>query len=314
MMTSLAGVALRNPILLAAGTCGYLDELADVADLARVGAIVTKSITPLPREGNATWRIIDSRCGMLNAIGLANVGVDHFVEHIGPRVAGLTARTGTRVIGSVAGFSLEDYVLVAGALAGVEGIAAIELNVSCPNVRGGAEFGADAGALREVVSAVVPGLSEKPLIVKLSPVVVGPVGGTIVDLARAAVAGGARGLCVANTVPAMAIDVWTRKPRLANKTGGLSGPGIHPIAVRLVHEVYQKVAKEAGVPIVGLGGVMAWQDAAEMILAGATAVGMGTALFADPRAGQKAARGLERWVRKQGRGSVGDLVGAIESE
>ncbi|MBL9032925.1 MAG: dihydroorotate dehydrogenase [Phycisphaerae bacterium] len=314
LTTDLAGVELRNPMVLAAGTCGYLDELADAADLSGVGAVVTKSITPLPREGNPTWRILDSRCGMLNAIGLANVGLDHFIEHVGPRIAGFTQRTGTRVVGSVAGFSVEDYVLVAGGLAGVEGIAAVEMNVSCPNVRGGVEFGLDPGALREVVSAVAPGLGGKPLIVKLGPVVAGPAGGTIADLARAAIQSGARALCVANTVPAMAIDVRTRRPRLANTTGGLSGPGIHPIAVRLVYEVHRRVAREAGVPLVGLGGVMTWEDAAEMILAGASAVGMGTALFADPRAPLRAARGLARWVESQGRSSVGELVGAVEVE
>ncbi len=331
LSVNLAGVALRNPVILAAGTCGYLDEMADVIDLSRVGAVVTKSITPLPREGNPTWRILECRAGMLNAIGLANGGLDHFMEHLAPRVPAVP----TRVIGSVAGFSIEDYVMVAAHLDEVEGLAAVELNVSCPNVRGGVEFGLDPGGLSELVAAVRDVLKNKPMFVKLSPIAAG--NPSMVEVAKAAVgrdgeterpgeeekgdrreptptANGRRGadaLCIANTVPAMAIDVQTRRPRLANVTGGLSGPAVHPIAVKLVHDVYRAVTRAAGVPVVGIGGVMTWQDAAEFVLAGALAIEMGTALFADPRSPLKVVKGLERWVRSQGKSSLSELIGAL---
>ncbi len=306
LSVEVAGVRLRNPVILAAGTCGYLDEMADVIDLSRVGAVVTKSITPKPREGNPTWRILECRAGMLNAIGLANGGLDHFMEHLAPRVPSVP----TKVIGSVAGFSVEDYVMVAAHLDEVEGLAAVELNVSCPNVRGGVEFGLDPGALRELVPAVRGVLKRKPLFVKLSPIAAGHP--SMVEVARAAVTSGANALCIANTVPAMAIDVRTRRPRLANITGGLSGPAVHPIAVKLVHDVYRGVAKDASVPIVGIGGVMTWEDAAEFILAGASAVEMGTALFADPRSPLKVVRGLGKWVKVQGRANLAQCVGGVE--
>lgn len=309
--TTIAGLRLRNPVILAAGTCGTLDEMADVLDLSRVGGLVTKSITLRPREGNATWRIIESRCGMLNAIGLANVGIDHFMEHVAPRVAGVP----TAVIGSVAGFSIEDYTRVAAMLSEIDTLAAVELNVSCPNVRGGVEFGLDPVALAELVAAVRPVVS-KPLFVKLSPIAAG--NPPMADVARAAIGTtgnpgprGADALCIANTLPAMEIDVRTRRPRLANVTGGLSGPAVHPIAVRLVHDVYRAVARDAGVPIIGIGGVTTWRDAAEFILAGASAVQMGTALFADPRAPLRVIRGLERWTHRQRRANASELVGAV---
>lgn len=315
--------------MLAAGTCGTLDEMADVLPLARVGGLVTKSITAQAREGNQTWRVIESDVGMLNAIGLANVGVDGFVEHYGPRVAGVA----TSVVASVAGFSIEDYVRVAGALGEIPGVRAVELNVSCPNVHGGTEFGVDPKSLAELVRQARGALPRTPMWVKLPPIAVGMPG--IIDVARASIdpgsvlgaAGGTGGatvtggpdgrpgadaLCLCNTVPAMAIDVETRHPRLANVTGGLSGPAVHPIAVRLVHLVYQQIAKSTSTPLVGIGGVTKWQAAAEFILAGASAVQMGTSLMADPRSPLRVIRGLEKWVRKQGVGSVGELVGAVK--
>lgn len=318
LRTDVGGVALRNPVLLASGTAGHLDEMADVLDLSRVGGVVTKSITPLPRPGHATWRIIESRCGLLNAIGLANVGLDAFLEHLAPRIAAVP----TAVIGSVAGFRVDDYVQVASAMDELGTLAAIELNLSCPNVAGGLEFGTDTGATREVVAAVRPAVRRTALWVKLSPIALGQPG--IEPIARAAVEGaggawgpaarpGADALCLTNTVPAMAIDVRTRRPRLANVTGGLSGPAIHPVALRLVYETYRRVAREAGVAIVGIGGVMDWPDAAEFILAGASAVQMGTALFADPRSPLKVVRGLRRWVRAQRVSSIRDLIGAVQA-
>lgn len=323
----LAGLTLRNPVILAAGTAGTLDEMSDVLDLSRVGAVVTKSITLQPREGNRPWRIVESaHGGMLNAIGLANVGLEAFLARHVPRAAGLPCP----VIASVAGFSVEEYVRVAGALDAAEGIAAVELNVSCPNVHGGCEFSSDAGLLAELVQAVRAVVS-KPLLAKLSPTAVGYRDGRtgesgVAPLARAAIdptrvlgavdapatRSGADALCIANTMPAMAIDPHTRRARLSTGSGGLSGPALHPINVRLVHDAWTQVCRQAGVPIVGIGGVMRWEDAAEFILAGAAAVQMGTALFVDPRLPVRVARGLERWVRDQGRSSIEELVGAIE--
>lgn len=345
LVTELAGLSLRNPVLLAAGTAGVLDEMwsRDVPgsagrrarrrgplDLSRVGGVVTKSITAQARSGNDTWRIIENRAGMLNAIGLANPGIDAFDEHIAPKASEVP----TTVIGSVAGFSIDEYVRVAacmdewaepgfsrvkrrdagsagesdgGGPGGRAGIPAIELNVSCPNVRTGLEFGLAPEHLRELMGAVRPVVKRAKVFVKLSPATPDMIG-----VARAAIDGGADGLTIGNTQPAMAIDVHTRKPRLSNTTGGLSGPALHPVAVRQVHEVYRKVAKERGVPVIGAGGVMRWEDAAEFILAGATAVQMGTALLADPRSPIAVIKGLAKWVRAQGCGSMRELVGAVE--
>ncbi len=320
LATNLAGIPLRSPVMLAAGTAGTLDEMAGVLDLSRVGAVVTKSITRLAREGNPTWRILECKVGMLNAIGLANVGLEEFEAHIAPRVASMP----TTVIGSIAGFSIDDYVAVAAAMDGVEAMPAVELNVSCPNVHGGLEFGSDPRLLRELVGAVRPALPSTRLFVKLSPVAVASPH-SIADFARAAIDAGARpagpnqrpgadALCIANTVPAMAIDVKSRRPRLANITGGLSGPAVHPIAVKLVYDAYRLVCRDTSTPIVGIGGVLTWDDAAEFILAGATAVEIGTGLFADPRIPLKVARGLERWSQKQGAANLSELVGAVRVE
>jgi dihydroorotate dehydrogenase (NAD+) catalytic subunit len=304
--------------MLAAGTAGTLDEMADVLDLSRLGAIVTKSITVRPRDGNNTWRIVPSKAGMLNAIGLANIGLDHFLAQIAPRIHNVP----TTVIGSIAGFSIDDYVRVAAAMDDVESIRAVELNVSCPNVHGGAEFGSDPRLLRELIAAVRPVLKNSRLFVKLSPIAVGPPGNAMVDVARAAIEGnnipagpnqrpGADALSLCNTVPAMAIDVRTRRPVLANITGGLSGPAVHPIVVRLIHLVYQQIAKPAGIPIIGIGGVLRWDDAAEFILAGASAVQLGTATFANPKAPLQVTKGLEKWVKSQ-QTPLANLIGAIK--
>ncbi len=294
-------------MILAAGTAGLLDEMADVLDLSRIGGVTTKSITRLPREGNPTWRIIEHRAGMLNAIGLANPGFEEYEQHVLPRAAKVPAT----VIGSVAGFSVDDYVIVAAMFDEWHdrGIKAVEINVSCPNVQTGTEFEHSPEMLGQLLAAVRPAVRRVPLILKLSPT-----SREVVSLARVAVSDKHRvdALTISNTIPGMAVDVGTRKPRLANVTGGFSGPGLHPVAVRLVHEVYRKVAKEAGVPIIGAGGVMTWRDAAEFILVGASAVQMGTALFADPRSPLKVVKGLARWVRGQGCTSVGELVGAVK--
>jgi dihydroorotate dehydrogenase (NAD+) catalytic subunit len=319
LTTELAGLSLRTPVLLAAGTAGTLDEMSDVVDLSRIGGVVTKSITREPREGNATWRIIPTDHGMLNAVGLANIGVEAFVRTYGARVAGVP----TTVIGSVSEFSVDGFVDVAGALGEIPGMAGIELNVSCPNVNHGCEFGSDPALLAELVREVRRVLPRVRLFVKLSPVVMGVPG--IVAVARAAIepagsqpAGpdlrpGADALCIANTVPAMVIDVETRRPRLSRGSGGLSGPGIHPIAVKLVHEAYTGICRDSGTPIVGIGGVLVWQDAAEFIIAGASAVEIGTGLFVDPRSPLKVAKGLAAWARRQGVGRVQELTGRLET-
>jgi dihydroorotate dehydrogenase (NAD+) catalytic subunit len=329
LATTLAGIELRNPVILAAGTCGTIDEFGDVLDLSRIGGVVTKSITRLAREGNKPMRVIETRHGgMMNAVGLANPGIEAFESHYLSRV-GAAGGLPCAVIGSVAGFSVEDYVVVAAAMDewgkeanttkahGQDAHAtepkpifdAIEMNVSCPNVKSGCDFGGSAVAIREVVAEVRKVVTRCRLIVKLSPW-----GQGLPEIAAAAIDAGAEALTISNTMPAMAIDVRTRRPRLANVTGGFSGPGLHPAALKLVHDVYRRVAKAAGVPIIGAGGVLRWEDAAEFILAGASAVQMGTALFVDPRSPLGVVKGLERWVGEQGCSSVSELVGAVRLE
>lgn len=319
LATDLAGIELASPLIAAAGTAGTLDELADLLDLRDLGAVTTKSITREPREGNTPWRITGLPAGMLNAIGLANPGVDVFVADHAPRIAAMPCR----VIASVAGNAIEDYAHVAQRLADVEAIAGVELNVSCPNVHGGSDFATDAAALADLVRAVRPVLGSKRLIVKLAPLVMGTP--SIADAARAAVEPqgsqpggpssrpGADALTIANTVPAMAIDVHTREPVLTNTTGGLSGPAIHPITLKLVRDAYAVVCRDTATPIIAAGGTSNWQSAAAYILAGATALQLGTSLFADPRTPRRINRGLAKWVRDQGETSLAALTGALRA-
>ena len=308
LAVDLSGIPLRNPVLLAAGTAGYTDEMADALDLSRVGGMVTKSITAEARAGNETWRVAEVPGGMLNAIGLANVGAERFRTEHAPRIAPVPAT----VFGSIAGHSTEDYLAVARMFDAIDTIPAVEINVSCPNVEAGAGFGESPDALADLIGAIRPALTRTRLIAKLPPAHSGDgASAMIVTLARAAIDAGADALTIANTVPAMAIDPKTRTPRLAHVTGGLSGPAVHPIIVRLVHLAYQHMAREAGAPIIAAGGVISWRDAAEFILAGATAVQMGTALFADPRAPLRVVKGLDHWVRAQRAASIMDLVGAV---
>src|SRR5688572_32405017 len=242
-------------------------------DLSQLGAFVTKSITREERPGNEPARIVEVRAGMLNAIGLANVGLERFLKEKVP----LIQKMPCPVIVNVAGHSFDDYTETCGEMNGLACVAGVELNVSCPNVKDGLTFGTHPGRLKELTSAVKKVLPSKPLIVKLSPNVE-----DITLTARAAIDGGADVLSLVNTFTAMSIDIHKRRPRLANVTGGLSGPAIKPIALHLVSRVYRTVAKSAGIPIVGMGGIQTWQDAIEFILAGATAVAIGTALFVDP--------------------------------
>ncbi len=298
----MGSVSIRNPIVLAAGTCGTMGEIADAINLRRVGAITTKSITVEPREGNPPHRIADLPIGMLNAIGLANEGIEAFLTTHAPKACDLN----TTVIGSIAGGTIDEYTRLAAAMDAADGIDLIEVNVSCPNTDDGRHFGDNPDSLRELLTAVKAATNATPMIAKLSAAP-----GDIRPHAAAAIDAGADALTLINTYPAMAIDITTRKPRLTRGMGGLSGPAIHPIAVRVVREVHRDVAASAGVPIIGTGGVMSWTDAAEFILAGASAIGIGTALFVDPTIAIHVESGLRRWVADQGCQSVSELVGGL---
>lgn len=299
----LAGLKLANPTLTCSGTCGYAFEYADFMDLSRLGAFVTKSITREERPGNEPTRIVETRAGMLNAIGLANVGLKRFLAEKVP----LLQKMPCPVVVNVAGHSFDDYTETCAAMDGLDCVAGVELNVSCPNVKDGLTFGTHPGRLKELTAEVKKVLPHKPLMVKLSPNVE-----DITQTAKAAVDGGADILSLVNTFTAMAIDIHKRRPRLANVTGGLSGPAIKPIALHLVSRVYRTVAKHANVPIVGMGGVQYWQDAAEFILAGASAVAVGTALFVDPATPNHICQGLGEWLTRQGVERLADLVGTLE--
>lgn len=303
LFVQLPGIRLANPTLTCSGTCGYAFEYADFMDLSRLGGFVTKSITREERAGNEPARIVETRAAMLNAIGLANVGLDRFLKEKVP----LLQKMPCPVIVNVAGHSFDDYTETCAAMNPLACVAGVELNVSCPNVSDGLTFGTHPGRLRELTKEVKKVIPSKPLIVKLSPNVE-----EITQTARAAVDGGADMLSLVNTFTAMAIDIHKRRPRLANVTGGLSGPAIKPIALHLVSRVYRAVAKSACVPIIGMGGVQTWQDAVEFLLAGASAVAIGTALFVDPATPNKICTGLSDYMQKQGIERVRDLVGALE--
>lgn len=293
---------MANPVMTASGTSGYGSEYAEHVDLACLGAFVTKAISCEMRRGNPPERTVETPGGMLNAIGLANLGLDRFVEEKVPYLQS----AGVPVIVNVVGHSADDFQRVCSRLDAVEGIAGLELNVSCPNVADGLEFGTDARRLEGLVTAVRPLVKRARLIVKLSPNVT-----DIAETARAAIAGGADVLSVINTLKGMAIDVEAWKPVLANRTGGLSGPAIKPVALHMVHRVYTEVARDAAVPIIGMGGITGWRDAVEFFLAGATAVAIGTALFVDPRTPIYICEGLTAYLKRRGLGSVRELIGQL---
>lgn len=272
-------------------------------DLSKLGAFVTKSITREERPGNEPARIVETRAGMLNAIGLANVGLDRFLKEKVPQLQKMPCP----IIVNVAGHSFDDYSETCAAMDSLDCVAAVELNVSCPNVKDGLTFGTNPSRLKEITKTVKNVLPHKPLIVKLSPNVE-----DITLTARAAIDGGAQILSLVNTFTAMAVDIWKRKPRLANTTGGLSGPAIKPIAVHMVSRVYRNVAKSAGVPIIGMGGIQTWQDAVEFILAGATGLGIGTALFVDPATPNKICDGLVKYLEKMKVEKLSDLIGTLQ--
>ncbi len=299
-----AGIRLSNPVFTASGTSGYADELADFMDVNCLGGFITKSITVKPRKGNATPRIVETDSGMLNAIGWANVGLDKFIEEKLPALEKLSCA----VFVNIAGETIDEYVAVAQRLADEKAIAGFELNISCPNVeRGGISFGTEPEQVKEITSAVKKVSGEKILMVKLAPAVT-----DISVIAQAAVEAGVDALSLVNTFTAMVVDVETRKAVLANRTGGLSGPAIKPIAVYLVNKIYNEVAKERGIPILGMGGIRTASDAIEFIIAGASAVAVGTANFIEPGCAVKIIEGIKKYCARKETANIKESVGSLE--
>jgi len=297
LTVNLGGLIMKNPVTTASGTFGFGPEYAPYVDLNRLGAIVVKGTTLEPRKGNPTPRMVETPAGMLNSIGLQNPGVDYFIEKSLPYLK----EYDTPVIVNIAGNSLEDYAEVTRRLNGAKGVAAIEVNISCPNVKqGGMVFGTSCAMASEVVETVKKN-THLPVIAKLSPNVT-----DIVEIARGVRDAGADALALINTLLGMKLDIRSRKPVLANIMGGLSGPAIRPVAVRVVWQVAQAV----NLPILGMGGIMTAEDAIEFILAGATAVAVGTANFVNPRATMDILAGIESYMEKYGVADVNELIGA----
>ncbi len=299
LTVNLAGMALRNPVMTASGTFGYGEEFAGYVDLEKIGAIVTKGLSLKPRAGNPTPRIVETPGGMLNAIGLQNVGIDAFIAKKVP----FLRTVNTPTIANFFGDTIEEYAEMAARLEGIPEVSALEMNISCPNVKqGGIVFGTDPACAASVVAAC-RAATKKPLIVKLSPNVT-----DVVAMARACVDAGADCLSLINTLIGMAIDLKKRRPVLANVTGGFSGPAIKPVALRMVWQV----ARAVKVPIIGIGGIMNATDALEFILAGASAIQVGTASFINPGAAQTIAEEMAAWMRENGVADIKSLVGALE--
>ncbi len=298
--TEIAGIKMQTPVLTASGTFGFGEEFKDFVDLARLGGVMVKGTTRQPRRGNDGVRITETPMGMLNCIGLENPGVDVFLKETLPRIKPY----GMNVIVNISGSTVEEYGELAGML-DVDGVAAIELNVSCPNVKeGGIVFGTDPKAAAAVVR-VAKAQTKKPVILKLSPNVT-----DIVTMAKAVEDAGADAISLINTLMGMEIDIHTHRPTLGNITGGLSGPCVKPVAVRMVWQVAQAVH----VPIIGMGGITCWQDAVEFFLAGASAVAVGTANFTDPAVTMKICDGLNQYLEDQNIGHISELVGKVEIE
>lgn len=292
------GLTLSNPVMTASGTFGYGTEYADFMDISRLGGIIVKGTTLHHREGNPYPRMAETPSGMLNAVGLQNKGVDYFVEKIYPDIKD----TATNMIVNVSGSSVEDYVATAAKINELDSIPAIELNISCPNVKqGGMTFGTDPKVAKEVVSAV-RNVYSKHLMVKLTPNVT-----SITDMALAVEEAGADSVSLINTLMGMAIDARTRRPVLSTVTGGLSGPCVKPVALRMVWQV----SKVLSVPVVGLGGIMNATDAVEFLLAGASAVEVGTANFINPAVGEEIICGINEYLDQNGMNSVSELTGAL---
>lgn len=297
--TKIGSLELKNPVMTASGTFGYGTEYADFMDISRLGAIIVKGTTLNPRQGNPYPRMAETPSGMLNAVGLQNKGVDYFVDHIYPEVRKIQ----TNIIVNVSGSCIDDYVQTAGIINTLDDIPAIELNISCPNVKqGGMAFGVNPDSAAQVVAAVRKAY-DKTLIVKLSPNVT-----DITAIARAVEGAGADSVSLINTMLGMAIDAEKRKPILSTVTGGMSGPAVKPVALRMVWQT----AKAVKIPVIGLGGICSATDAVEFLLAGASAVQIGTANFIDPSISDKVIDGIEDYLNRHGFTSVQEIIGALE--
>ena len=298
LQTNISKLSLKNPVLTASGTFGYGSEYADLIDLSRLGGIIVKGTTLEPRQGNDYPRLAETPSGMLNAVGLQNKGVDYFISNIYPTIKDID----TEIIVNVSGASINDYVAVAERIAELDKIHAIEVNISCPNVKqGGMVFGTTCEGAAEVTHAIRK-VYDKTLIVKLSPNVT-----DIVSIAKAVEAEGADSVSLINTLLGMAIDVERQRPILSTITGGLSGPAVRPVAVRMVWQV----AKAVKIPVIGLGGIMSGRDALEFILAGATAIQVGTANFINPRVTIEIIEYIEDYCARHGVTDIKDLIGAV---
>lgn len=299
LTTTLGELTLRSPVTAASGTFGFGLEYRDVLDYSCLGAIFTKGVSFRPREGNPMPRIVETPCGMLNSIGLQNPGVEGFITDLLPRMADLDVP----IIVNVFGETVDEYARVTEMIHATGGVDGYELNVSCPNVKcGGIQFGANPEMLGEVVAAARK-VTDAHLMVKLSPEA-----GDIMAVARAAEEAGADSLSVMNTIRGLSVDVNTRKPRIATTTGGLSGPAIRPIALRMVWEAVRAV----DIPVVGIGGINGWMDAVEFLITGASAVQIGTANFTNPRAAEEIRQGIEDYLDARGIASLRELIGTLE--
>ncbi|WP_148372838.1 dihydroorotate dehydrogenase [Bacteroides bouchesdurhonensis] len=299
LSVNIGELQMKNPVMTASGTFGYGEEFSDFIDIARIGGIIVKGTTLHKREGNPYPRMAETPSGMLNAVGLQNKGVDYFVEHIYPRIKDIQ----TNMIVNVSGSTIEDYVKTAEIINELDKIPAIELNISCPNVKqGGMAFGVSAKGAAEVVKAVRSAY-KKTLIVKLSPNVT-----DITEIARAVEESGADSVSLINTLLGMAIDAEHRRPILSTITGGMSGAAVKPIALRMVWQV----SKTVNIPVIGLGGIMNWKDAVEFILAGASAIQIGTANFIDPTVAIKVEDGINNYLDRYGCKSIKEIIGALE--
>ena len=300
LRVKIGNLELKNPVMTASGTFGYGPEYADFVELSEIGGIIVKGTTLHPRQGNDYPRMAETASGMLNCVGLQNKGVDYFCEHIYPEIKDID----TNMIVNVSGSSPEDYAECAARIDALDKIPAIELNISCPNVKaGGMAFGVTCEGAASVVRAVRKSY-HKTLIVKLSPNVT-----DITEIARAVEAEGADSVSLINTLMGMAIDIEKRKPMLSINTGGLSGPAVKPVALRMVWQV----AKAVGIPVVGLGGICNANDAIEFMLAGASAIEIGTANFLDPQVTVKVKNGINEWLDKHGCKSVTEIIGQLEA-